>query len=240
MSTVLITGAGRGLGLEFARQYAADGWDVIACVRDPGTVPELSALAKAHAPHVAIEALDAAAPASVAALAHRLGARPIDVLINSAGTMGPGNFAESGLRFGAFGSFESAAWHDLFALNVFGPVSLSEALVANVAASQQKKIVTLSSILGSVAGNSIGSFYAYRASKSAVNAIMKSMSVDLGRQHGIIAIPMHPGWVRTRMGGPGADIDAVTSVGGMRAVIAGLDAAKSGRFWAWDGKELPW
>jgi NAD(P)-dependent dehydrogenase (short-subunit alcohol dehydrogenase family) len=240
MPTVLVTGAGRGLGLEFTRQYAADGWDVIACVRDPAAVPELAALAAAHAPHVAIEMLDAAAPAAVAALAQRLGARPIDVLINNAGTMGPGSFAEAGMRFGAFGSFASGAWQDLFALNVFAPMNLSETLVRNVAASQQKKIVTLSSILGSVASNSIGGLYAYRASKSAVNAMMKSMSIDLGRQHGILAIPMHPGWVRTKMGGPGADIDAVTSVSGMRAVIAGLDATKSGRFWAYDGKELPW
>jgi NAD(P)-dependent dehydrogenase (short-subunit alcohol dehydrogenase family) len=109
-----------------------------------------------------------------------------------------------------------------------------------VARSEQKKIVTLTSMLGSVANNRIGGLYAYRASKAAVNAIMKSMSIDLAKSHGIAATALHPGWVRTELGGPNADIDAATSVAGMRRVIDALTLANAGRFWVYDGSELPW
>jgi NAD(P)-dependent dehydrogenase (short-subunit alcohol dehydrogenase family) len=119
-------------------------------------------------------------------------------------------------------------------------MKMAEAFVGHVAKSQQKKIVTLTSVLGSVAGNNFGGLYAYRASKAAVNAIMKSMSIDLAKSHGIIAAPLHPGWVKTDMGGPKADIDAVTSVSGMRQVIAGLTPERAGRYWMYNGAELPW
>jgi len=122
---------------------------------------------------------------------------------------------------------------------VLGQARVAEALVEHVAASDQKKIVTLSSELGSVAANKTGGLYAYRSSKAAVNAVMKSMAVDLAPR-GIIAVPMHPGWVRTDMGGPKAPLSAGESASGMRRVIAGLTPADSGRFLQWDGKELPW
>ena len=121
-----------------------------------------------------------------------------------------------------------------------GPMKMAEAFVGHVATSQQKKIVALSSVVGSIAGNRAGSLYAYRASKSALNAVMRSMAIDLQMRHGILAAPVHPGWVRTDMGGERADIDAPTSVAGIRRVIADLDAARAGRFWMYDGSELPW
>jgi len=109
-----------------------------------------------------------------------------------------------------------------------------------VASSSQKKIVTLTSILGSIEKNRIGGLYAYRASKAAVNAMMRSMAIDLARSHGIAATAIHPGWVRTDMGGPRADIDAPTSIAGMRRVIAALTIETAGRYWMYDGSELPW
>ena len=244
MPTVLITGAGRGLGLEMVRQYAADGWQVIATARDPSKATELAALALQPGSRIRVEALDVANHATIDALAAKLhegGAPlPIDVLINSAGTMGSGNFAREGITFGKFGRSDFADWEQVFRVNVIGPMKMAEAFVGHVAASQQRKIVSLSSIIGSIEKNTIGGLYAYRATKAALNAVMRSMAVDLGRKHQIVAASIHPGWVRTEMGGPRADIDAPTSVAGIRQVIAGLDAGRAGRFWMYDGSELPW
>ncbi len=154
--------------------------------------------------------------------------------------MGRRSFAEEGKKFGRFGDSDYADWAQVFRLNVMGPMKMAEAFVEHIARSEQKKLITLSSILGSIEKNTIGGLYAYRASKAAVNAIMRSMAIDLARSHGIIATALHPGWVRTDMGGPQADIDAVESASGMRRVIAGLDASKAGRYWVYDGSELPW
>lgn len=245
MPTVLVTGAGRGLGLEFARQYAADGWQVIATVRDPASVPQLDALVAAQAGRVRVERLDVADHASIDALAARLRAPdgaplPIDVLINSAGTMGSGNFAQQGLAFGRFGKSDFADWEYVFRVNVIGPMKMAEAFVQHVAASELRRLVSLTSIIGSITKNEIGGLYAYRATKAALNAVMRSLAIDLGRKHQILAAPIHPGWVRTDMGGPRADLDAATSVAGIRQVVAGLDPDKAGRFWMYDGTELPW
>ena len=239
MPMVLITGAGRGLGLELTRQYSADGWQVLACVRTPEKATQLQALAKTSG-RVVLHALDVTDHAAVDALAAKLAGTAIDVLLNCAGSMGAGSFATEGLTFGNFGSSNYPDWLEVFRLNVLAPMKMAEAFVSQVAASEQKKIVTLTSVLGSMAKNTVGGFYAYRASKAAVNAVMRSMSVDLGKSHGIIATPLHPGWVRTEMGGPRADIDAVTSVSGMRKVIAQLTLERAGRYWMYNGEELPW
>jgi NAD(P)-dependent dehydrogenase (short-subunit alcohol dehydrogenase family) len=184
--------------------------------------------------------LDVTDHAAVDRLAVALEATPIDVLLNSAGTMGSGSFARDGLAFGSFGNSDFEDWEQVFRLNVLGSMKMAEAFVTHVARSEQKKIVTLTSMLGSVANNRIGGLYAYRASKAAVNAIMKSMSIDLAKSHGIAATALHPGWVRTELGGPNADIDAAPSVAGMRRVIDALTLANAGRFWVYDGSELPW
>jgi NAD(P)-dependent dehydrogenase (short-subunit alcohol dehydrogenase family) len=230
--TVLVTGASRGLGLELARQYVHDGWEVLACARSPHTAQALERLAGTSDGHLSVHALDVTDFGAVGALARKLDGRPIDVLINNAGTMGA--------RGSGFGSSDYAAWDETFHLNTFAPMRVAEAFVAHVAHSGQKKLVSISTIMASMAGNSLGGFYAYRASKAALNAIMVSLAVDLGRRHGIIAAALHPGWVRTDMGGPRADIDAVTSVTGLRRVIAGLSREQAGRFLSYDGTELPW
>jgi NAD(P)-dependent dehydrogenase (short-subunit alcohol dehydrogenase family) len=240
MPTVLVTGAARGLGLELVRQYAADGWTVLAGVRAPARAGELAALADGARGRVEVHALDLDDHGSVDALAARLAGRPIDVLLNSAGTMGQGSFAAEGIAFGRFGTSDFDDWGQVFRVNVMGPMKMAEAFVGHVAASDQKKIVALTSVIGSIARNTVGSLYAYRASKAALNAVMRSLSIDLRKTHGILAAPIHPGWVRTDMGGSRADIDAPTSVAGIRNVIAGLDGARAGRFWMYDGSELPW
>ncbi len=240
MPTVLVTGAARGLGLELVRQYAADDWTVFACVRAPARATELAALADSAGGRVEVHALDLDEHGSVDSLAATLAGRAIDVLLNSAGTMGQGSFATEGLGFGRFGTSDFDDWGQVFRVNVMGPMKMAEAFVDHVAASEQKKIVALTSVIGSITRNTAGSLYAYRASKAALNAVMRSMSIDLRKTHGILAAPLHPGWVRTDMGGARADIDAVTSVAGIRNVIAALDAARAGRFWMYDGSELPW
>jgi len=237
MPTVLITGANRGLGLELARQYAADGWRVLACARHPDAGP-LADLAGGQ-PQVSRHALEVTDASSVAALAASLDDTPIDVLLNVAGVMHRRHDTADGAPRPAFGGFDYDDWARVLAVNVLGQARVAEALVDHVAASDQKKIVTLSSELGSVGGNKSGGLYAYRSSKAAVNALMKSMAIDLAPR-GIVAVPMPPGWVRTDMGGPKAPLSAEESAAGMRRVIAGLTLADSGRFLQWDGQELPW
>ncbi|MEN9526605.1 MAG: hypothetical protein RLY56_556 [Pseudomonadota bacterium] len=239
--SLLITGASRGLGLELVRQYLADGWEVHAGMRDPmAASDDVQMLKKVYGDALQLQRVDVEDHQSIETLAKALSNRAIDVLINSAGTMGNGSFAEQGLQFGKFGSSDYQDWDRVFHINVFGPMKMAEVFVEHVARSQQKKIVTLTSILGSIEKNRIGGLYAYRASKAAVNAIMRSMAIDLARSHGIKATALHPGWVRTDMGGPNADIDALTSARGMKDLIARLDETMVGRYWMYDGSELPW
>ena len=238
--TILITGTSRGLGLECVRQYAEAGWTVLACARNPSAASQLQALASTHPKQVRTFALDVEDHAAIDQLASDLNGTAIDVLLNSAGTMGDGSFAKEGLAFGSFGRSNYKDWGSVFRLNVFGPMKMSEAFVEHVARSNQKKIVTLTSMLGSVGINRLGGLYAYRASKAAVNAMMKSMAIDLAKSRGIAATALHPGWVRTDLGGPQADIDVESSVAGMRKVIDSLTLETAGRFWVYDGSELPW
>jgi NAD(P)-dependent dehydrogenase (short-subunit alcohol dehydrogenase family) len=239
MPTVLITGAGRGLGLEFVRQYAADGWTVVATARTPDRHAELGALIKAAAGRIKLHSLDVADHAAIDALAARYDGVPIDVLINNSGTMGQQSFVGQGMQAQRFGSSDYEDWTYTFRVNALAPMKMAEAFVEHVAASAQKKIVTLSSLIASIGSNNLGGLYAYRSTKAAVNAIMKSMALDLARR-GIIAVPLHPGWAATDLGGPNAPVRPQHSVAGLRQVIAGLSKEKSGRFWQFDGKELPW
>ncbi|MDX2223238.1 MAG: SDR family oxidoreductase [Rhodospirillaceae bacterium] len=238
MPTVLITGANRGLGLGLAKLYAADGWRVLAGCRAPAKAKELKALADASKGQVSLHKLDVEKPDTIKALAKKLKKQPIDVLLNVAGYYGPKIVTEPG-GLQEFGKSNYRDWEKILRINVMGPMRVAEAFVNHVAASAQKKIVTLSSIIGSIGGNDMGKMYPYRASKAAVNAIMKSMAIDL-KPRGIIAVPIHPGWVRTDMGGPSADIDTRTSVTGMKKVIDRLTPADAGKFLVYDGSTLPW
>jgi len=227
MPSVLITGANRGLGLEFTRQYAADGWRVFAACRDPAGARDLAAVEG----DVSAEILDVDDGPQVAALANKLSGQPIDVLINNAGIYGPKGVTRDTVVYDA--------WGQVFRTNAMSPLAVSAAFAANVAQGGQKKIITLSSIMGSIAENDSSGDFIYRSSKAAVNAVMKSLAGDL-KSEGITVAVLHPGWVRTDMGGPDAAIEAPESVTGMRAVIAGLKESDSGRFLNYDGTEIPW
>ncbi|NQU60277.1 MAG: SDR family oxidoreductase [Rhodospirillales bacterium] len=227
MPTVFITGANRGLGLEFARQYAADGWRVIATCRDPGKANDL----KAVEGDVIIETLDVDDTAAAKKLADNLDDGAIDVLINNAGIYGP---REEGLD-----NIDYAAWEKVLHTNVLSPMAVTAAFAGKVAASEHKTIAVLSSILASIESNVAGGKYIYRSSKAAVNAIFKSLSIDLGGQ-GIKVVMLHPGWAKTDMGGPKAAVDIPDSVTGLRAVLAKLTDADNGGFFTYEGKTLPW
>ena len=235
MPTLIITGANRGLGLEFVRQYAADGWAITAINRRDSD--ELDALQKRHA--IQTIRADLTDDASLRRAVAEIDPASVDLLINNAGTMGDGSFSESGFSYQAFGSFNRDEWLRVFNINVCTPMSLAELLVDQLETADRPVIATLSSMLGSNALNSIGNSYAYRASKAAVNSITKSMGINL-RDRGIICVALHPGWVRTDMGGPGADIDVNESVSGMRDSIAKLTLDDTGSFIAWTGDRMPY
>ncbi len=231
MPTVLITGANRGLGLEFARQYAAEGWQVFAACRSPEDAQDLQQLAKKTGDRVRILQIDVTDMASVRAAAAGLKGQPIDLLLNNAGVGGP-----SGQRLG---SLDYAAWARVLDANTLGPMRVSEALLENVSQSHDKRIVTITSGMGSIADNTSGGRYAYRSSKSAVNSVMKSLSIDLAAR-GITCIVLNPGWVRTDMGGAGGTLAPEESIGAMRSVIAALKPEDTGKFFNYNGKHYPW
>lgn len=225
MPTVLVTGANRGLGLEFARQYAADGWTVLATARDPGETGDLEAI---EGP-VEIFGLDVGDFAAVERFGDEIGDRPIDVLIANAGTWGP-------MRINSAGDAEG--WLDALAVNSVAPVLLAQSLLGQVAAGSGK-LVAITSKMGSIADNGSGGYIAYRASKAALNAAWKSLAIDVAGR-GIVAAVLHPGWVQTRMGGSSAPLTPPESVAGMRRVIDGLTPAKAGGFFNYDDSPIPW
>jgi NAD(P)-dependent dehydrogenase (short-subunit alcohol dehydrogenase family) len=236
MSTVLITGANRGLGLEFARQYSSAGWKVLACCRQVSA--ELAELAAASE-HIHLYTVDVADHASIDALAAELAAESIDVLLNNAGTYGSVSFAAGGVAHQAFGDSDFANWEQVLRTNVLGPMKMAEAFVEQVARSEQKKIVTLSSMLGSMGLNTLGGMYAYRTSKAAVNMLMHSMGIDLAKR-GIIAVAVHPGWAKTDMGGPDAEIEPQEGVTGLIREISKLTLEDIGKVTAYSGEALPY
>lgn len=227
--TVLITGANRGLGLEFAKQYAVDGWQVIACCRAPQAATALSALAQAYPGNLMIYALDVADFAQIDTLAEQLKDKKIDILLNNAGIYPDGSL----------NTINYNDWAQAFKINTMAPYKMVEAFIQNVAASELKKIVVLSSKMGSMSDNTSGGSYIYRTSKAAANMMMKSLSLDLKAQ-GIACGILHPGWVQTDMGGPNGLINTQQSIAGLRQVIAELNVNNCGRFIAYDGKEIAW
>lgn len=236
MPTVLITGANRGLGLEFVRQYLADSWHVIAGCRDPQAADTLSELAGDHS-RLRVVAIDVTDRESINRAAVELAGTPIDVLINNAGIFGPMQ-GDNDWRQN-FGHIDYDIWHDVIAINTMGPVKMAEAFIDHVAGSEQKKIITISSSLGSIGDPERGMHLAYRTSKAAVNMAMATLADELASLGVIIGI-LDPGWCRTDMGGSGADYAPEDSVFRMRGVIADLNQETSGAFLRHDGYRHPW
>jgi len=225
---VLITGANRGIGLEFTKQYAADGWKVLACCREPESADALKALARANE-NIQIFALDVGNFDQIDALALQLKDEAIDVLINNAGV-----YPQS-----SFGDTNYDDWAAAFKINSMASLKTAEAFVQQITRSQLKKIATLTSKMGSIDDNSGGESYIYRSSKTAVNMVMKSLSIDL-KPYGISVVTLHPGWVQTDMGGANGLINTQTSVAGLRRVIDALSLENTGKFIAYDGKLINW
>jgi len=223
LSTVLITGAARGLGLDFVKQYAAKGWRVHACAREPDALKEIEGDIQAHR----LEVTDYEA---VAALAKKLAGEAIDVLINNAGI--------SGAAATALGSIDPATWRETFEVNTLAPLMMAEAFIDHVARSKDRKLIAISSRLGSITHCNSGR-YAYRASKTALNMEWKGLSVDTADKK-LICVVMHPGWVQTDMGGAQATLTIDQSVPAMVKVIDGLKPSDNGRFLNYDGSEIPW
>jgi NAD(P)-dependent dehydrogenase (short-subunit alcohol dehydrogenase family) len=233
MSRVLITGANRGLGLEFARQYSADGWDVIATARNLKQSEELQWLAKNK--NVSLQTLEVASDDSVNHLAEVLHGTPVDLLIlNSAIFTRDGN---------KLGELNFAGWQESFETNVLGAMRVAEALVENVAASERKQIVAISSGMGSLQtlGDTIGfgSAYQYRSSKAALNMAMSILAKEVEPQ-GISVLIFSPGWVQTDMGGPNAALTPEQSIAAMRKVLEGNPMELTGKFLSYDGSTWPW
>ena len=222
--TVLITGANRGLGLEFARQYREAGWQVIGTARKPGEAEELRAL------EVQVVQLDVADQQSVDRMAAELAGQPIDLLINNAGIFP---------RVGTIEEIDFDDYNRTLSVNTVGPVRVTRALLPNLREGKLKIIAGLSSNLGSIAENERGNFYGYRESKAALNMFTKTLAAELGPE-GFICVVLTPGWVQTDMGGPSAPLQPSDSIAGMKAVLDKLTPADNGTFWSYDGSQMPW
>jgi NAD(P)-dependent dehydrogenase (short-subunit alcohol dehydrogenase family) len=226
MTTILITGANRGIGLEFVTQYAAEGADVIACCREPAKADALKAIKG----KVRVMALDVTDTASVAALAHDLKGEAIDILINNAGIGGP--------RDAKPNSLDVEAWLNVFKVNSVAPMLVAFGLRDNLLKGKDKKLATITSVLGSTAANG-GGMQPYRASKAAVNNFMHGLSKEWASD-GILVGIFHPGWVQTDMGGKSAPVKPQDSVKGLRARIAELNAKNSGSYRDYANSEIAW
>ena len=228
--SVIITGCSRGVGLALAAQYAETGWRVLATARNPDASVELIALA-ASSNLLSLHPLDVTSDESINRFVRALGDQPIDLLINNAGVYGAGG--------SVLGNLSRQEWREVLEVNTVSPLILTQALLPNLAAGSLKTIGMLSSKVGSIADNSSGGSYYYRSSKTALNQVVKSLSIDLAPQ-GVKVVALHPGWVLTEMGGPNALINAEQSASGLREVLAGIDEKRSGCFYSYDGVEIPW
>jgi NAD(P)-dependent dehydrogenase (short-subunit alcohol dehydrogenase family) len=230
MSTVLIAGANRGLGLEFARQYAAAGDRVIATCRAPAKADALVAIAASSGGRVTVHPLEMTEDSSIRAFKSVLGDQPIDIAIANAGIYG-------GNRQG-WNDMDFDAWARTLAVNTMAPLRLAQIVHTNLKAGKGKTFVAITSQMGSNVGSSTG-MHAYRTSKAALNKLLSTLAQEW-RNDGLVVVPLHPGWVRTDMGGPSAPLAPEESVSAMRTTIAGLKPADSGRFLNYDGSDLPW
>lgn len=235
MPQVLITGANRGLGLEFVKQYAADGWTVIAVCRTAEDQDDLKSLAETH--DVAIEIADLTDFAAIDDLAEHYKGQPLDVLINNAAVFGPKAQGDGDLRQTS-GHMDYDLWTDLLRVNLMAPFKMVEAFIENLKAGREKKIVAISATPGSITETGKG-LNAYRTTKAGLNMAMATLAEDL-KPDGISVALFCPGWVKTRMGTDAAPLTADVSIAGMRAMIADLSVETTGQFRRYNGETIPW
>jgi len=240
--TVLITGANSGIGLEFARQYAAKGWTVIATHRHDGPPESLATLSKQY-PNVAVERMDVQSNAEVHALAGKLKGRPIDVLINNAGIFSLGDWLDRKDTRQHFGTLDFDSFDQFMEINVRGPIMVSEAFIDNIRAGHGKRIIAITSSIGTISTPEVAvNAFWYGTSKAALNKVMVTLSAAV-KSEGIIVVPLHPGAVRVEKQAavhvPGM-IETPESVAKMIATIGKLTLGDSGQFTLYDGSRLPW
>lgn len=231
MPTIMVTGSNRGLGFEFAKQYAADGWRVFAACRRPTSADSLRLLAERSRGLVEVVTMDVTDLQSVKHAAVQVGDVAIDILINSAGIGGkPDQRA---------GNVDYKSWAAVFDVNTMGPLRVTETFIDHLARSERKLVVTITSGMGSLTDNTSGGSIAYRSSKAAVNMVMRSVAIDFVSR-GVACVLVSPGWVKTDMGGPGASIPPTESVTALKRLIETLGPAQSGKFFHYDGREYSW
>lgn len=228
---ILITGASRGIGLEMVRYGMDQGWDVLACCRNPQQAEKLLSMAQLSNGRVSVYLADMSELATLQALAYELRHEAIDMLINNAGVYGSDK--------NQFGQVDVYDWLETFKVNSIAPMKMSELFIEQLAMGQSKVIACLSSKMASMDDNTSGGSYIYRSSKAALNAVVKSLSIDLA-DRAIKCVALHPGWVKTDMGGSNAEISTKESVTKMFKTLLALKDEDSGRFIDIDGSTIPW
>lgn len=228
---VLITGANRGIGLEMVKYAMEQGWRVFACCRNPHNADKLFNIAKLSNGQISVHIADMVELGTLQALSYELRNDPIDMLINNAGIYGSDK--------NKFGSVDVDSWLQTFQINSIAPLKMVETFVGQLDMGKRKVVACMSSKMGSMADNGYGSSYIYRSSKAALNAVVKSLSIDL-KDQGIISVALHPGWVKTDMGGPNAEITTRDCVEQLFSHLAALTIEDSGRFIDIDGSDVPW
>ena len=228
--SILITGTNRGIGLEFVKHYIKNNEKVIATCRNRNSAKDLLELENTTN-NLSLVELDVSNPNSINNFTSKIAGLPIDTFISNAGVSGPKNIE--------FGNFDAKEWLDVFNVNTIAPLLITQKILKNLRLGKDKKLVFISSKVGSIEDNTSGGMYIYRTSKTALNQVIKSLSIDLKGEN-FIVVALHPGWVQTDMGGPNALIDTKTSVKGLIEVIDNLTPKNSGKFYNYDGSPIPW
>ena len=230
METILVTGANRGIGLELVKQYCNQNYQVIGTYRNENTSGEFISMSR-NLNNLKVYSLDVSSDQSLKDFSSKLGDTPVDIFINNAGVYGP--------RDSSFNNVDERNWISVFQTNAIAPLLLTQLIIENLRNGSQKKLIYITSKMGSIDDNKSGGAYIYRSSKTALNSVVKSISLDLAKDGMKVAL-LHPGWVRTDMGGPNGLIDATTSVSRMTEVIDRLSQSDSGCFFNYDGSKIPW
>jgi len=236
MPTVLITGGNRGIGLELVRQYAAGGWQVLTTARKPESEAALQELCEQYPQHIEVFALEVTSQATVGYLATALAGRPIDILINNAGTFGPKG-APEGMAYQSLSFMDYGLWREMLEVNLLAPFHIAVELRRNLVRSERPVLINMASGLASIGGNRMGMSYAYRSSKAGLNMLTKGMAVEW---QDIIVVSMAPGWCKTDLGGEFAEVDTAESVRDQLRTYSKLTLADSGRFIDRFGETVPW
>ena len=236
MPTVFVTGANRGLGFEHVKQYAEKDWEVIACSRNPEKSKDLLELSKKFPENIIIERLDVSNFEAVSDLSQKYSNKPIDILINNAGTLGPKGVPEA-MGYQNIDHMDFEIWRDILEVNLLAPFKVATAFHDQVAMSERKILIMMSSDLGSVQQNNFGGLYSYRASKAGLNILSKGMSIDWDD---ITVIALAPGWCKTYLGGEEAEIEPHISVAEQQLMFESIKPDDSGKFLDRFGNEVPW